>query len=62
MPDTTKIDVKSKKSFINLSKEELSKEKHLGLGIYNKLDLVTLCKKFSSDNKNIKVYIIDIFY
>ena len=47
---------------INLSKEELNKEKHLGLGIYNKLDIISLCKKISDEDKNVKVNSIDIFY
>lgn len=47
---------------IRLSKEELNKEKHLGLGIYNKLDIISLCKKITDEDKNIKVHSVDIFY
>ena len=30
---------------IKLTKDEITKEKHLGLGTHNNLDLITLCKK-----------------
>ena len=34
----------------------------MGLGIYNKLDIISLCKKISDEDKNVKVNSIDIFY
>ena len=64
------IDINTaQKSFYNkfntnlkLSRDEITKEKHLGLGTYNNLDIISLCKKLSTEDKYIKINAVDIFY
>ena len=64
------IDINTaKKSFYNkfntnlkLSRDEITKEKHLGLGTHNNLDIISLCKKLSTEDKYIKINAVDIFY
>ena len=64
------IDINTaKKSFYNkfntnlkLSRDEITKEKHLGLGIHNNLDIISLSKKLSTEYKYIKINAVDIFY
>ena len=58
----------AKKSFykefninLKLTKDEITKEKHLGLGTHNNLDIISLCKKLSIQDKNIKINSVDIF-
>ena len=58
----------AKKSFykefninLKLTKDEITKEKHLGLGTHNNLDIISLCKKLSTKDKNIKINSLDIF-
>ena len=48
----------AKKSFYNnfntnlkMSRDEITKEKHLGLGTHNNLDILSLCKKLSTEDK-----------
>ena len=38
---------------LKLTKDEITKEKHLGLGTYYNLDIIYLCKKLSTKDKNI---------
>ena len=50
------------KTNLILNKDELTKEKHLGLGSYNKCDLISLCQKISNEHIVVKINTIDIFY
>jgi len=47
---------------LNLNKNELTKEKHFGLGTFTKIDLVSLCEEILNEQLVVKINTIDIFY
>ena len=61
--NTIKINFKTKFNFrISLNNEELTKEKHKAFGNISKIDIEKLCQKISTDDIDLKINVIDIFY